>query len=34
MSKFNETILSSPHRLALPIAVYSALALTGAKLSE
>lgn len=31
---FNQLVLQSPHRLALPIAVYPALALTGAKVSD
>lgn len=34
MKQFTETILNSPHRLALPIAVYPALALTGATVRD
>ena len=34
MNQFNQTILNSPHRLALPIAVYPALALTGATVRD
>ena len=33
-SCFNQVVLSSPHRLALPIAVYPGLALTGARVKD
>lgn len=34
MSKFNEIIFNSPNRLAMPIATYPALALTGASVQD
>lgn len=34
MSKFNEIVLNSPSRLAMPIATYPALALTGASVRD
>ena len=34
MGKFNELVLNSPRRLALPIAVYPALTLTGVKVRD
>lgn len=34
MNQFNQIILNSPRRLALPVAVYPGLALTGAKVSD
>ncbi len=34
MNAFNQIVLGSPRRLAMPIAVYPALALTGAKVAD
>jgi uroporphyrinogen decarboxylase len=34
ISKFNRLVLASPHRLAMPIATYPALALTGARVRD
>lgn len=34
MNTFNQLVLNSPRRLALPVAVYPALTLTGAKVSD
>jgi len=34
MTRFNQLVLHSPERLALPVAVYPGLALTGAKVSD
>lgn len=34
MNAFNQIVLDSPRRMAMPIAVYPALALTGAKVSD